>query len=223
MELCWNESQATESIKEAKAVCSWVTLNAKTTCSVVVKEAKTTQACIVQEANSYLLYSHQRCWSPRGPLRLSHSKGNMAMSCGTWRNKSSERRAEVKLTSSLPARLPCMHQPTRAQKHSGCFLPHFIGANTSITSICPVTEGLPCGRTTCFSHVPPTPAPKQSPRPKKMAAFTRSCGEYASGQNHFEGDSGRTPLAPSGARDPTLGQSTQAEPHWEHLAKTLTW
>ena len=42
MELCWYESQATKSIKEAKAVCSWVTLDAKTACSVAVKEAKIT-------------------------------------------------------------------------------------------------------------------------------------------------------------------------------------
>ena len=42
MELHWNESQATKSIKEAKAVCSWATLDARTTCSVAVKEAKTT-------------------------------------------------------------------------------------------------------------------------------------------------------------------------------------
>ena len=42
MELCQNESQVTESIKEAKAVCFWVTLNAKIACSVVIKEAKTT-------------------------------------------------------------------------------------------------------------------------------------------------------------------------------------
>ena len=42
MELHQNESQATESIKEAKALCSRVTLDAKTTCSVAVKEAKMT-------------------------------------------------------------------------------------------------------------------------------------------------------------------------------------
>ena len=42
MELHQNESQATESIKEAKAICSWVTLDAKTACSVAVKEAKMT-------------------------------------------------------------------------------------------------------------------------------------------------------------------------------------
>ena len=52
MKLCQNESQATESIKEAKAVYSWVTLDAKTVCSSVVTEAKTTQAHIIQEAKA---------------------------------------------------------------------------------------------------------------------------------------------------------------------------
>ena len=69
MELHQNESQAAESIKEAKAICSWATLetqttcpwltldaktncswvilDAKTTCSAVVKEAKTTRGCII--------------------------------------------------------------------------------------------------------------------------------------------------------------------------------
>ena len=52
----------------------------------------------------------------RGPPRQSHSKGNMATSCRIWRCKSSERRAEVKPTSSLPARLLCMpaHWSSRA-------------------------------------------------------------------------------------------------------------
>ena len=43
----------------------------------------------------------------RGPPRPSYSKGNMAKLWGTWRHKSSERRTEVKLTSSLSARLLC--------------------------------------------------------------------------------------------------------------------
>ena len=72
--LHWNESQAAKSIKEAKAVCSQVTLDAqttcswltleaktncsqvileaKTTCSMVVKKAKTTRGRIVQEAKA---------------------------------------------------------------------------------------------------------------------------------------------------------------------------
>ena len=69
-----NETQAAESIKEAKAVCSqatldahttcswltleakincsWVILEAKTTCSMVVKKAKKTIGCIIQEAEA---------------------------------------------------------------------------------------------------------------------------------------------------------------------------
>ena len=63
IELCWNKSQATESIKEAKAICSWVTLDARTacswvtldakaTCSAVVKQAEMTQDHIIQEAKA---------------------------------------------------------------------------------------------------------------------------------------------------------------------------
>ena len=53
---------------------------------------------------------------PRESPRLSHSRGNMATSCGTQRSKSSKRRAEVKPTSSPPARPPCTptHQSSRA-------------------------------------------------------------------------------------------------------------
>ena len=43
-----------------------------------------------------------------GPPRQSHSKGNMATSCRILKCKSSKRRAEVKLTSSLPARPLCV-------------------------------------------------------------------------------------------------------------------
>ena len=63
IELYQNESQATESIKEAKAICSQATVDAqalcfttvkdaKATCIVAVKEAKTTQAHSIQEAKA---------------------------------------------------------------------------------------------------------------------------------------------------------------------------
>ena len=63
MELHWNESQVTKSIREAKAICSQVTLDAqalcfttlkevKATCIVAVKEAKMTKAHSIQEAKA---------------------------------------------------------------------------------------------------------------------------------------------------------------------------
>ena len=52
MELCQNESETTESIREARAICSHVTLDAKALCFAIIKEAKTTLACTIWEAKA---------------------------------------------------------------------------------------------------------------------------------------------------------------------------
>ena len=63
MLFCKNESQAATSIKEAKVICSQVTLDYRTACSqsilkaktdflVAVKKTKTTRGCLVQEAEA---------------------------------------------------------------------------------------------------------------------------------------------------------------------------
>ena len=136
MELCQNKSQAAESIKEAKAVSSWVTLDAQTKCSQLTLDAKTTCSWVTLDAkppsqwqskkprcpktvsserSKLLTLQPSEMSRPGGPPGQSHSKGNMATLCGIWRCKSSERRAEVKLTSSLPARPLCTpaHQSSR--------------------------------------------------------------------------------------------------------------
>ena len=52
MELCWNDSETVESIKEARAICTHATLDAEALCSTTVKEAKATCACTVREAEA---------------------------------------------------------------------------------------------------------------------------------------------------------------------------
>ena len=63
MELCRNESATAESIKEARAICSWVTLDAealyfatvkaaKVAYVQTIKEAKTTHTCTTLEAKA---------------------------------------------------------------------------------------------------------------------------------------------------------------------------
>ena len=52
MELCQNNSETTESIKEARAVCTCATLDPEALCSVIVKEAKATCTCTIQEAKA---------------------------------------------------------------------------------------------------------------------------------------------------------------------------
>ena len=63
MELCWNKSKATKSLKEDNATCSHATQDAEALCFTTVKrakvtyaqtiqEAKITQACAIQEAEA---------------------------------------------------------------------------------------------------------------------------------------------------------------------------
>ena len=52
MDLWQNDSETTESIKEAKAICTSSTQDAETLCSTTIKEAKATCACSIQEAET---------------------------------------------------------------------------------------------------------------------------------------------------------------------------
>ena len=52
MSLHRNNSETTESIKEAKAICAHSTQEAETLCSTTIKEAKATCACSIQEAKT---------------------------------------------------------------------------------------------------------------------------------------------------------------------------
>ena len=143
----------------------------------------------------------------------------MAVSCRTWRNKSLERRAEVKLTSSLPVRSSC----TTAHwsiKCPGYFPPHPIGANTSITSIHPTTEDLPCRRT-------PTPAAPPHQHPSSLLGpkdgtlhqiLLRACLWVKPLQRLLWKD----PPALRGKRFP-LGSKHSSQAVLRHLAENLTW
>ena len=52
MELHQNESQVTESIREAKAICSQVTLDAQALCFTTIKEAKAICSCVTLDAKA---------------------------------------------------------------------------------------------------------------------------------------------------------------------------
>ena len=52
MELCWNEAETAESIKEARAICSHVTLDAEALCFAIIKEAKVTYIQTINEAKA---------------------------------------------------------------------------------------------------------------------------------------------------------------------------
>ena len=118
MELRWNESETAESIKETRAICSHATMDAealcfssvkeaKVTCIQTIKEAKATHTCTTWEAKTTCSAWPSGIPRPRGPLRPSHSTGNMPKPPETWRNKSSEEegRSQTDFLSACQAAL----------------------------------------------------------------------------------------------------------------------
>ena len=214
IELHQKESQATESIKEAKAVCSWVTLDARTACSEVtldakttclaaVREAKTTQDHIIQEAKA-ACSTAIRDVKARGPPRLSHSKGSMVISCRIWRQVI-KRGVEVKPTSSSPARLPYMpaHRSSRA-----LWLPpttFYWGRHLHHPHLS-YCRGFPQWKNSPLQLFLPHQCPS-SLLGSKDGTLPQTLWKVTFGQNHFEGDSRRTSQLQA-VRDPTLGQSS---------------
>ena len=73
-------------------------------------------------------------------------------------------------------------QPNNGQKCLSDFLPHFIGADTSITPFCAIRKGLLSGGTagfSCPSHI----GAWKVPQAQKMMPFPRSHGEHTFAQN----------------------------------------
>ena len=127
----------------------------------------------------------------RGPLRLSHSKGNMATSCGT---------CQVTLYTSPPelkSTLVAFYHILLGQTPPS---PPFI-----LSQRAPSVEEQPASTT------PPPPVPKQSPRSKRWHPSPDPVESMPLGGTTLKAALGDPQLQE--ARDSALGQSTQAKPH----------
>ena len=113
--LCQNESQVATSLKEAKVICSQVTLVAQTACSwlilkaksdflVAVKKAKTTRSHLVQEAKA--AYSQAICEvEAQKPSQAATFHKEHAKYMQELEKQALVRTAKVAMTSSLSVRL----------------------------------------------------------------------------------------------------------------------
>ena len=204
---------------EAKINCSQAMSEAKTISSTVVRKAKTTRGHMVQEAEATFPKPSARL-RPIGSLQAEL----LYRECGSimWdlRDKSSKRRAEVKLTSSLPVRLSCTaaHWSLKAS----WLLPttSYWGKHLHCLHSPPPQRTSPMEEQLTMA-TPPTLVPKQSHRPKRTAPFTRSCESTPMGGTTQKATPGYPP-APRGKR-PLPGSKHSSKVMPRHLAKTLTW
>ena len=231
MGLCQNESQATKSIKEAKTVClkvtldaqircSWVTLDTKTTrsqatsdvktaCSVVVKEAKTTQDCIIWEAKAACSTAIRDVKAQRASQAklLQREHGNVMWDL-EMQVIQEESRSQGDFLSACQATL---YASPPALKSALATSYHILLGQTPPSPPFILLQRASPVEEQPASATPPTPVPKQSPRPKRWHPTPDPVESMALGRTTLKATLGGPPKLQV-VRDPVLEQSTQAKP-----------
>ena len=105
MSLCQTDSETTESIKEAKAICIRSTQEAKTLCSTTIKEAKATLPTPSRKPKPFAPWL-SGTWRPKELPRLTHFTDHMPSPSSAWTDKPLRKRIRVSSTSYLPVKLP---------------------------------------------------------------------------------------------------------------------
>ena len=145
-----------------------------------------------------------------GPPRPSYSKGNMAKSFGTWRHKSSERKAEVQadFLSTCQAALY-----TSLVELKGMLVAsyHIILGQTPPSHPFVLSQRTSPLEEQPTSAAPPTPVPKQSPRPKRWHPSPNPVESIPLGRTTSKITLEGFPQLQT-VRDPALEQSAQAKP-----------
>ena len=198
MELCQNESQASESIREAKAVCSWVTLDAQALCFTTIKEAKavcsqvaldTKVACswVTLDAKAICL-----AMVKEGKMTWGHTIQEAEAACSTairdaevWRASQAEllQREHGKIMQDLETQVIWEESRSQADFLSACQATLYASLmelkSTLMASYHILLGQAPLSHPFALSQraspveeqptsgAPPTPVPKQSPRPKR--------------------------------------------------------
>ena len=174
--LCRNESQAAKSIKEVKAVCSQATLDAqttcfqlileaKTTCSMAVNRAKTTRGHIIQEAEATCSKAISKVEAQRVSQAESFQRehGNIMWDLEEQAIQE-EGRSRADFLSACQVTL--YTSPPELKSALATSYHILLGQTPPLPPLFPPQRTSPVEEQPT-SAVPPTPTPKQSPRPKR--------------------------------------------------------
>ena len=177
MELYQNESQATKSIKEAKAVCSQATLDAqalcfatvkeaKVTCIVVVKEAKMTQAHTIweTEAACSTTIRDAKAWRASQAELLQREHGNIVQDMETQAIQE-ESRSQSDFLSACQATLYASSVELKSTLVASY---HLLLGQTPLSHPFVLLQRASPVEEQPSSATSPAPVPKQSPRPKRQ-------------------------------------------------------
>ena len=157
---------------------------------------------------------------PGGPPRLNYSTGNMAKSYEIWRSKSSKRKAEAKLTSSSPARLPYM-PAWQSSKVCWWHLTKFCWGRHPHPTHLPYHKGSLQQRNSLLQQLILCQCPS-SPLGPKGGILPQILWTACLWVEPCPRQPWKSPPAPNSERS-HLGTRTSSRATWKHSAMTLTW
>ena len=230
MKLHQNESKTTESIKEASAICSHVTLDAKALSfatikgakvayAQTVKEAKTTQTCTIweDEATCSTAIRDAKTWRA-SQVELLHRQHGKVMQDLEEQVSQEEGRSQTDFLSACQAALDASPEELKGVLVASYHVLLGQAPTSQPFTLSPRTSP---AEEQSAPAAPPTPVPKQSPGPKRWHPSPDLVESMPLGRTTSKTTS-EGPPAPNGERS-HLGPRCSSQAVWKHSAGTLTW
>ena len=230
MELHRNESATAESINEARAVCSHVTLDAEALCFTTakgakvtyiqtIKEAKTTHACTIweDEATCSAAIRDAKTWgiSQAKSLHRQHGKAIQDLEEQVIRE---EGRTQTDFLSACQAAL---HTSPAELKGMLVASYQILFGQAPTSHPFTLSQGTSPVEQQSSPAASPMPVPKQSPRPKRQHPSPDPVDSMPLGGTMSKATS-EGPPAPNGEMS-HLGTKYSSRATWKCSAGTLTW
>ena len=230
MELCQNESETAESIKEARAICSCITMDAealcfstvkeaKVTCIKTIKEAKATNVCTIQEAKTTcsVAIRDAKTWgaSQAKSLHRQHAKTIQDLEEQVIQE---EGRSQ---TDFLSACHTALHASPAELKGMLVGSYHILMGQAPTSHPFTLSQGACPAEQLYVPAAPPMPAPTQSPRPKRWHPSQDPVDSMPLGWTTSKATS-EWPPAPNSERS-HLWTRYSSRAVQKHSPRTLTW
>ena len=177
MELCQNNSEMAESVKEARAICTHATPDAEAPCSATVKEAKATCTCTIWEAKALCSTA----------IRDAKTQGASQADSLQWRHAKTiqhleeqviqeEGKSQIDFLSACQAALQASHVELRGTLVASY---HILMGQAPLSHPFTLSQGASPIEQLSAPAAPSSPVPEHSPRPS---------GQHASWQDQVQGD-----------------------------------
>ena len=229
IEIHQNEPKTVESIKEARAICSHVTLDAETLCFATVKEAKVTYIWTIKEAKAICACTIWEAETAYSAVIRDAETWGTSQTKSLYRQHAKtiwdleeqviqeEGRSQTDFLSTCQAAL---HASPVELKGMLVASYHILLGQVPMSHHSPYHKGPPQQSNSPPQQLLPCQYPSSS-QAQKAASFPTPCWQHASRWDHIQGSLRRAPSSKQQEVPPWNKVLKQS--HSEHSARTLTW